>query len=171
VRVRATGLQSVSGAPDTRPMPNTGLDAAAHSLRAWLNSQHFTDLSAPEVTRFFTDSTTQWANSLGYNAQREVLLPAEPDQHRSRRLDLQLRHRSGKGQPISIEIDRNSKLRSLDKLTQAAELGHLALWLRWSREPVRVPIPPTVRLIRAHILRRHVSNGPDRLSLQVDSCG
>jgi hypothetical protein len=152
-------------------MSNSGLDAAAVSLRAWLNSRHFTDLSAPEVTTFFTESISVWATGLGYDARREVLLPSRPDVHRARRLDLQLRHRSGKGAPISIEIDRTSKLLSLDKLTQAAELGHLSLWLRWGREPVRVPIPPSVRLIRAHVLRRQVVNGPDRVSLQVDSCG
>ncbi|MEU1458046.1 hypothetical protein [Streptomyces avermitilis] len=152
-------------------MPNTGLDAAAHSLRTWLNSQHFTDLTAHQVTRFLTDSTTQWADSLGYNAQREVWLPAEPEQPRPKRLDLQLKHRSGKGRLISIEIDRSSKLLSLDKLTKAAELSDHALWLRWSREPVRVSIPPTVRLIRAHVLRRTVIHGPDRYSLQVESCG
>ncbi|MDX3233793.1 hypothetical protein [Streptomyces sp. ME19-01-6] len=86
-------------------MPEAGLDAAAHSLRAWLNTQQFTDLSAPEVTRFLTDSVTLWANRLGYNVRREVALPANPDQ-RQGRLDLQLRHRTGKGRPISIEIER-----------------------------------------------------------------
>lgn len=152
-------------------MPKTGLDTAAASLRTWLNAQHFTDLTALEVTRFFTDTTTEWANSLGYDAWREVPLPARPDHQRNERLDLRLRHRSGRGQPISVEIDRGSKLRSLDKLTRAAELGDHSLWLRWSREPVRVPIPSTVRLIRAHILRRRVATGPDRLSLQIDNCG
>jgi hypothetical protein len=39
-------------------MPEEGLDAAARSLRAWLNSQKFSDLSAPEVTAFLTDSVS-----------------------------------------------------------------------------------------------------------------
>ncbi|MFG2333995.1 hypothetical protein ACGFMM_30870 [Streptomyces sp. NPDC048604] len=152
-------------------MPEAGLDTAAHSLRAWLNTQHFADLTAPEVTRFFTHSTAQWADSLGYNAHQEVPLPTNRPDGRRQLLDLRLTHRSGKGRCLSIEIDRGTKLRSLDKLTQAAALGDLALWLRWSREPVRAPIPPTVCLIRAQILRRHVSNGPDRYSLPVDNCG
>lgn len=153
-------------------MPEAGLDAAAHSLRAWLNSQQFADLSAFEVTRFLTDSVAEWATNLGYNAQREV--EVHPNIHRpdlrTGRLDLQLRHHSGKGRPI-IEIDRGNKLWSLDKLTQAAERGDLALWLRWSRRPVPVPIPPGIRLIRAHIIRRPVANQPVRYSLQTDNCG
>lgn len=150
-------------------MPQAGLDAAAQSLRAWLNRQHFSDLSANEVTRFFTDSVTQWAYSLGYNVRPEVQLQS-PDQ-RAGRLDLRLRHRSGTGRAISIEIDRGDKVWSLEKLTHVAERGDLALWLRWSRRPVRVPIPPTIRLIRAHVIRRPVANGPDRYSLQISNCG
>ncbi|GAA3239306.1 hypothetical protein GCM10010260_83810 [Streptomyces filipinensis] len=153
-------------------MPNAGLDAAANSLRAWLNRQHFSDLTSIETTRFFTDSITQWAQSLGYNAREEVHLPTESEETRSRRLDLQLRHRSKTGRLISIEIDRTSKALSLDKLTQAAELGDLALWVRWSRDPISVPIPPGIRVIRAHVLRRKSrTGGPIRMSLQADSCG
>jgi hypothetical protein len=141
-------------------MPEAGLDAAANSLRSWLNSEQFTDLSAVEVTRFFTDSVARWASSLGYDAQREVRLPdgiRRPD-GRHGRLDLQLRHPTGRGRPISVEIDRGSKLWSLEKLAHAAELGDLALWLRWSDKPVRVRIPPTVRLIRAQVIRRRCDN-------------
>ncbi|MEU2717770.1 hypothetical protein [Streptomyces sp. NPDC007205] len=123
------------------------------------------------MTSFFTDSAARWANSLGYDVQREVRLPDSISRAgRPGRLDLQLRHRTGKGRLISIEIDRGSKLWSLDKLTQAAELGDLALWIRWSREPVQVRIPPTVRLIRAHVLRRR-SGSQYRYSLQADNCG
>ncbi|MGW1193683.1 hypothetical protein [Streptomyces sp. NPDC002559] len=153
-------------------MPEAGLDAAVNSLRTWLNGERFTDLSTAEVTEFFTDSVSRWADSLGYKARREVWLPVQscqPDQ-RAGRLDLQLRHHTGKGRLISVEIDRGNKVWSLNKLTQAAELGDLALWLRWSREPVRVPIPPTVRLIRAHVSRRVSATRP-RYSLQTDNCG
>ena len=121
-------------------MPEAGLDAAADSLRSWLNSEQFTDLSAVEVTRFFTDSVVRWASSLGYEAQREVRFPdgfCRSDGYRGR-LDLQLSPRSGMGRLVSVEIDRGSKLWSLEKLTHAAELGDLALWLRWSGKPVRV---------------------------------
>ncbi|MGW1892391.1 hypothetical protein ACWCP6_19390 [Streptomyces sp. NPDC002004] len=153
-------------------MTEAGLDAAANSLRSWLNSETFTDLSTTEVTNFFTDSAARWASSLGYNVQREVWLPAGISRADGTpgRLDLQLRHHTGKGRLISIEIDRGSKLWSLDKLTQAAELGDLALWLRWGREPVRVRIPPTVRLVRAHVMRRRSGN-QHRYSLQTDNCG
>jgi hypothetical protein len=51
----------------------------------------------------------------------------EPEQRRQI-LDLQLKHYSGKGRRISIEIDRGNKRISFDKLVRAAELGHLALW-------------------------------------------
>lgn len=152
-------------------MPEAGLDAAANSLRAWLNRQQFTDLSTPEVTAFFTDSVAAWATDQGYEVQREVDLPTATRQGRTGRLDLQLRHRSGKGRLISIEVDRGTKAWSLDKLVQAAELGHLALWLRWSRTPVTLPIPPTVRLIRAQVLRRTTLTRAKVHSLQPDSCG
>ncbi|MEU8968191.1 hypothetical protein AB0D11_02750 [Streptomyces monashensis] len=153
-------------------MPEAGLDAAADSLRSWLNSEQFTDLSAVEVTKFFTDSVTRWASGLGYEAQREVRLPDGicRSDGRHGRLDLQLRHPAGKVQPISVEIDRGSKLWSLEKLTHAAELGDLALWLRWSRKPVRVRIPPNVRLIHAEVIWCR-SHSQRRYSLQADHCG
>ncbi len=97
--VRSRVAAAEGAALDTRTMPKTGLDTAAASLRTWLNAQHFTDLTAPEVTRFFTDTTTEWANSLGYDAWREVPLPAHPDHQRHERLDLRLGHRSGRGSP------------------------------------------------------------------------
>lgn len=152
-------------------MPEAGLDAAADSLRSWLNREQFTDLPAVEVTKFFTDSVTRWASSRGYDAQREVRLPdgiRRPD-GRHGRLDLQLTDPTGKERPISVEIDRGSKLWSLEKLTHAAELGDLALWIRWSRKPVCVRIPPTVRLIHAQVFPRR-SVDKRRYSLQVDQC-
>ncbi len=152
-------------------MTDAGLDAAACSLRAWLNRQQFRDLSASEVTAFFTDSVAAWATNQGYVAHREVRLPTATRENRTGRLDLQLRHRSGKGRPISIEVDRGTKEWSLQKLVQASELGHLALWLRWSRTPVALPIPPTVRLIRAHVLRRSTVTRAKVHSLQPDNCG
>jgi hypothetical protein len=152
-------------------MTEAGLDAAARSLRAWLNRQQFSDLSTPEVTAFFTDSVADWATDQGYDVQREVKLPTATRQNRTGRLDLQLRHRSGKGQLISIEVDRGTKEWSLEKLVQAAELGHLALWLRWSRIPVTLPIPPTVRLIRAQVLRRTTLTRAKVHSLRPDNCG
>ncbi|MGW0552396.1 hypothetical protein [Streptomyces altiplanensis] len=90
-------------------MTEAGLDAAARSLRAWLNRQQFSDLSAPEVTAFFTDSVADWAADQGYEVQREVELPTATPQNRTGRLDLQLRHRSGTGRLISIEVDRGTK--------------------------------------------------------------
>ncbi|MFF1399343.1 hypothetical protein ACFVZD_36790 [Streptomyces sp. NPDC058287] len=158
---------------DTRAMPEEGLDAAARSLRAWLNSQKFSDLSAPEVTAFLTDSISRWAEGLDYIPTREVDLPANKHKPQQRRqiLDLQLKHYSGKGRQISIEIDRGNKRISLNKLVHAAELGHLALWVRWGYEHVPFPMPPTVRLIRAHVIRRRVARQPDRYSLQVGNCG
>ncbi|MEU8844430.1 hypothetical protein AB0D97_35925 [Streptomyces roseus] len=152
-------------------MTEAGLDAAARSLRAWLNRQQFSDLSTPEVTAFFTDSVADWATDQGYEVQREVELPTAIRQNRTGRLDLQLRHRSGKGRLISIEVDRGTKEWSLAKLVQAAELGHLALWLRWSRTPVTLPIPPTVRLIRAQVLRRTALTRAKLHSLRPDNCG
>ncbi|GGZ30156.1 hypothetical protein CP967_00015 [Streptomyces nitrosporeus] len=149
----------------------TGLDAAAVSLRAWLNRQHFTDLTAREVTQFLTRTTIEWAAGLNYHARREVRLPARPDHPHAELLDLRLKHRSGKGRPISIEIDRGNKLHSLNKLVRAAELGDHALWLRWSHGHVPIPIPPTVRLIRAHVLRRRTPTGSNRISLQAGDCG
>ncbi|NED17944.1 hypothetical protein G3I31_07220 [Streptomyces sp. SID9913] len=152
-------------------MTGSGLDAAACSLRAWLNRQQFSDLSTPEVTAFFTDSVADWAINQGYEVQREVTLPTATRQNRAGRLDLQLRHRSGRGRLISIEVDRGTKEWSLGKLVQAAELGHLALWLRWSRTPVTLPIPPTVRLIRAHVLTRTTLTRARLHSLRPDNCG
>ncbi|KQV15807.1 MULTISPECIES: hypothetical protein [unclassified Kitasatospora] len=152
-------------------MPEQGLDAAAHSLRAWLNRQRFTDLSTAEVTTFFTDSVADWATGLGYQVRREVDLPTASRLGRTGRLDLQLQHRSGKGRLISVEVDRGTKLWSLEKLAQAAELGHLALWLRWSRAPVSVAIPPSVRLIRAQVSRYDTLTRAKLHSLQPDNCG
>ncbi|MFT2015086.1 hypothetical protein ACMA1D_04440 [Streptomyces sp. 796.1] len=152
-------------------MTEAGLDAAARSLRAWLNRQQFSDLATPEVTAFFTDSVADWATGQGYEVQREVELPAATRQGRTGRLDLQLRHRSGRGRLISVEVDRGTKAWSLEKLVQAAELGHLALWLRWSRAPVALPIPPTVRLIRAQVIRRTTLTGAKAHSLRPDNCG
>ncbi|MEU3464428.1 hypothetical protein ABZ721_31290 [Streptomyces sp. NPDC006733] len=152
-------------------MTQAGLDAAARSLRAWLNLQQFSDLSTAEVTAFFTDAVADWASDQGYEVQREVSLPTIARQHRTGRLDLQLRHRSGRGRLISVEVDRGTKQWSLDKLVQAAELGHLALWLRWSRTPVTVSIPPTVRLIRAQVLRRTTLTQAKVHSLRPDNCG
>ncbi|MEV7083322.1 hypothetical protein AB0N88_33020 [Streptomyces sp. NPDC093516] len=152
-------------------MTEAGLDAAARSLRAWLNRQQFSDLSTPEVTAFFTESVADWATNQGYEVQREVELPTATRQNRTGRLDLQLRHRSGKGRLISIEVDRGTKEWSLEKLVQAAELGHLALWLRWSRTPVTLPIPPTVRLIRAQVLKRTTLTRAKVYSLRPDNCG
>lgn len=152
-------------------MTEAGLDAAARSMRGWLNRQHFSDLSTAEVTAFFTDSVTDWATDQGYEVQREVELPTATRQNRIGRLDLQLRHCSGKGRLISIEVDRGTKAWSLEKLVQAAALGHLALWLRWSRTPVTLPIPPTVRLIRAQVLRRTTLTRAKVYSLRPDNCG
>ncbi|MEW1699392.1 MULTISPECIES: hypothetical protein [unclassified Streptomyces] len=152
-------------------MTEAGLDAAARSLRAWLNRQQFSDLSTPEVTAFFTDSVAAWATGQGYGVQREVQLPTATRQNRTGRLDLQLRHLSGKGRLISIEVDRGTKEWSLEKLVRAAELGHLALWLRWSRTPVALPIPSTVRLIRAQVLRRTTLTRAKAYSLRPDNCG
>lgn len=153
-------------------MPESGLDAAAQSLRAWLNREHFTDLSATEATKFFTNSIATWANSLGYRIEREKHLPANdqrPDRHPGR-IDLRATHRSGRGRAMSIEIDRSNKLWSLDKLTQAAELGDLALWVRWSAAPIHIPIPPAVRLIRAQVIRRETASAGTRYSLQAERC-
>ncbi|MGW4254471.1 hypothetical protein [Streptomyces californicus] len=152
-------------------MTESGLDAAARSLRAWLNQKQFTDLPAAQVTAFFTDSVADWATGHGYDVRREVPLPPATRQQRIGHLDLQLRHRSGRGRLISIEVDRGTKRWSLEKLAQAAELGHLALWLRWSPDLVALPIPPTVRLIRAHVLRRTTLTRAKRHSLQPDNCG
>ncbi|MCZ1012308.1 hypothetical protein [Streptomyces lydicus] len=77
-------------------MAEAGLDAAARSLRAWLNRQQFTDLPTSEVTAFFTGSVADWATDQGYEVQREVKLPIATRQNRTGRLDLQLRHRSGR---------------------------------------------------------------------------
>lgn len=153
-------------------MPEAGLDATADSLRSWLNSEQFTDLPSVEVTRFFTGSVARWAGSLGYEAQREVRLP-EGIRRRGGyhgRLDLQLRHPTGEERPISIEIDRGSKRWSLEKLTHAAELGDLALWICWSRRPIRVRIPPAVRLLHPQVTQ---CPGDDqrRYSLQAGHCG
>ncbi|MFE9429087.1 hypothetical protein ACFYNO_39770 [Kitasatospora sp. NPDC006697] len=79
------------------------------------------------MTAFFTNSAAAWAIDQGYEVQWEVNLPTATRRGRTGRLDVQLRHRSGTGRPISIEVDRGTKAWSLDKLVQAAELGHLAL--------------------------------------------
>lgn len=146
-----------------------GLDAAAGSLRAWLNAERFTDLSAREVTGFFTESVTRWGHGLGYAARYEVHLQAAGK--RVGRLDVRLRHRSGRGRAVSVEIDRGDKRWSVDKLAETARRGDLALWLRWSVGLVRVPVPPDVRLIRAQVIRRPVAKGPDRYTLLVGNCG
>ncbi|MFI5527680.1 hypothetical protein ACIA8O_03885 [Kitasatospora sp. NPDC051853] len=155
-------------------MTEAGVDAAARSLRAWLNRRSFTDLSTAEVTAFLTDTVADWGSGLGYRVHREVDLPSARRGGaggRAGRLDLQLHHRSGKGRPISIEVDRSTKLWSLDKLAEAAELGHLALWLRWSRSPVPVAIPPAVRLVRAQVVRRTSPTLGKVHSLLPDNCG
>ncbi|MER0241848.1 hypothetical protein AAHZ94_07380 [Streptomyces sp. HSW2009] len=152
-------------------MTDAGVEAAARSLRAWLNRQQFSDLSTAEVTAFFTDSVADWARGQGYEVKREVELPAAARQNRTGRLDLQLRHRSGRGRLISVEVDRGTKEWSLEKLVRAAELGHLALWLRWSRAPVTLPIPPTVRLIRAQVIRRTTLTRAKVHTLRPDNCG
>lgn len=123
------------------------------------------------MTAFFTDSVADWATDHGYEVRREVELPTATRQNRTRRLDLQLRHRSGKGRLISIEVDRGTKRWSLEKLAQAAELGRLALWLRWSRTPVTLPTPPTARLIRAQVLWRTTRTRAKVYSLLPDNCG
>ncbi|MFF6787454.1 hypothetical protein ACFY9C_00035 [Streptomyces filamentosus] len=151
-------------------MTEAGLDAA-RSLRAWLNRQQFSDLPTSEVTAFFTDAVAGWATDRGYEVQREVELPTIMRQNRTGRLDLQLRHRSGEGRLISVEVDRGTKEWSLEKLVQAAELGRLALWLRWSRTLVTLPIPPTVRLIRAQVIRRTTLTRAKLHSLRPDNCG
>lgn len=150
-------------------MPGAGLDCAAQSLRGWLNGLHFTDLAAPEVTRFFTTSVDQWGLSLGYHARHEAALPAQGQ--RTGYLDVRLTHHSGAGRPISIEIDRGNKRWSLEKLIHAAELGDFAVWLRWGREPVPLTIPPAVRLIRAHVSRCPAAGRSKRFCLQPDNCG
>ncbi|GJF35186.1 hypothetical protein KNE206_78860 [Kitasatospora sp. NE20-6] len=68
-----------------------------------------------------------------------------------------------------VGAGRGNKLWSLDKLTQVADLGHLALWLRWSRSPVPVPIPSAVCIVRAHVLRRTTANHQNRYMLQPDN--
>ncbi|MEU1121838.1 MULTISPECIES: hypothetical protein [unclassified Streptomyces] len=154
-------------------MTDTGLNAAAASLRTWLNAQRFLDLSAHEVTAFLTASIGSWGEGLDYIVCTEVPMPpdAVSPEGRGGMVDLQLRHYSGRGRPISIEIDRGNKRLSLNKLVRLADRGHIALWVRWSHQAVPVQIPPSVRLIRAHVIRRRDIARTYRFSLQTDSCG
>jgi hypothetical protein len=53
-------------------MTGAGLDAAARSLRAWLNRQRFSGLSTAGVTSSFTDSVADWTTDQGYEQTSAV---------------------------------------------------------------------------------------------------
>jgi hypothetical protein len=124
------------------------LTRATSSLREWLASVEFSDLSRSAVTALLTDRVIAWGRSHGFEAQTEVEAVATKRKPYGRQiglLDVLCSHRSG--QQIAVEIDNTNKVWSIEKLAAEADSGKLALWVKWGAPAGLSLIPEKVGIV------------------------
>lgn len=130
------------------------LERLASDLAPLARRIHYDALPAPDATALVTDAVACTLCEHGWRIKREVWV--RHDRRTRGRLDLLCQHDSGRS--LAVEIDRDDKRWSIDKLARCAE--HLwtdALWIRW-RGGVTLRVPESVCVIdmtRARVRWRH----------------
>lgn len=127
--------------------------ALAASLAAWLAPVEIRGLSGRQTTALLTDRVAEWARSQGWSVRFEVASRITRTVNRAAggssewqgRLDVVCSRRPGQP-PVAIEIDRNNKRWSVEKLSAEAAAGSVALWVRW-RGGTDIDVPATVGLV------------------------
>lgn len=125
----------------------------AHSLAAWLDALHFTELSTDQATARVIDAVAGWAAAQGWRVYRRApsVFPLPPPLKGNSVLDVACA-RPG-AQPIAIEVDRLDRQRTVDKLLAEAAAGRIAVWVRWGAGPFTAP-PLPVHLVTRPAARR-----------------
>ena len=100
-------------------------------------------------TERITAAIERAATQAGARSEREVyagrLPPRQGRRKQPGRLDCMVRERDGT--TYAIEIDRENKLWSVDKLRHVADsVGWIPVWVRW-REQIKVELPRDVLVI------------------------
>ncbi|MET9260285.1 hypothetical protein [Amycolatopsis sp. NPDC004079] len=123
----------------------------AASLHTYLKPLRLTGLTAVQATRLVTYETVCWADEQGWKVAYEVwgriTRPSKNGPMRAR-LDL-VCTRPAKQPAVAIEIDRDGKTWSLQKLQAEAAAGRVALWVRWHGH-TQAEIPDAVGLVDIH---------------------
>jgi len=121
----------------------SGAEHVAASLQACLDAVTFTDRDTDAVTKLFIDTAAGWAENLGWRVHRRaasiVRLPP-PYEHQHSYVDLACARPDGS--PIVIEVDHNTRQRTLDKLQAEAAAGRIAIWIRWSQRTLSPALDP-----------------------------
>ncbi|MBB5867685.1 hypothetical protein F4553_001064 [Allocatelliglobosispora scoriae] len=129
-------------------------DGLAGSLAAALAELSFADLDADQVTALLIDTVVAWGEAAGwrvYRRARSVMTLPPPYADRHSWVDVACA-RAGAA-PVVVEVDHADRRRTIDKLTQEAQAGRVALWVRWGSPPFAEP-PPPVRLVACPVVTR-----------------
>ncbi len=140
-------------------MDDGDAEVVARSLSRWIASVSFVDREADQVTEFLIEAVVWWAQEQGWRAYRHArsVVPLPPPMsHLHSFVDVGIAR--GDGSPIVVELDRSDRKRTLDKLSQEAAQGRVALWLRWGTGTFATP-PEPVRLIPCHVEVRKTADG------------
>jgi len=118
-------------------------ERVAASLQTCLDAVTFTDRDTDAVTKLLIDIAATWAEDQGWRVHRRaasvVRLPP-PYEHMHSYLDLACARPSGP--PIVIEVDHNTRQRTLDKLQAEAAAGRIGIWIRWSQRTLNPASDP-----------------------------
>jgi len=110
-----------------------------------------------DVTAFLTTEVLKVLGEAGLDLEEEHPLLVE-----GRRMRLDVLGCRGRRPAVAIEIDRSRKMRSLGKLRVAADLGALAVWVRWGR---RIPsdhgedVPAWLQVVELPLVRHGPRGG------------
>lgn len=130
-------------------------DHVAASLQARLDAVTFTDRDTDAVTKLLIDTTSTWAEDLGWRVYRRAAsvtrLPP-PYEHQHSYLDLACARPDGS--PVAIELDHANRQRTRDKLLAEATAGRIAIWVRWSQRQL-TPAPDPIRTVNITVVSRN----------------
>lgn len=131
-------------------------DDLAGALARHLASVSFAGQDADHVTKLLIDAVADWAKGRGWRVYRRARSVMTIPFGGHSTVDVGIA-RACKA-PIVVEVDRSDRQRTVEKLVAEANVGRVALWVRWGAGEFATP-PLPVRLVACPVLERRGSHG------------